>query len=216
MMRIRNLQKSKKIIGILIILSFLIIFLTPIDFSKLGTRKANNSSFSSINYHIAEINYTDGVDWEDPPDPPPNFFAISESNLPTRWILQNATLTPVENFTDDISGSNWDLYGVSERIMYISSNPSGDSYVRMNKPNTNYGTLTSVYVSYVSGGYTDENTFLEYEFPYFDLNVTSNSSLYYYGSANSNGYVYVYHTTDFDESTITWNNQPTSGVYQTG
>jgi len=43
-----------------------------------------------------------------------NFYAISESDNPTHWILQGTDLTPLEDFHDDISGSNWNLYGVSE------------------------------------------------------------------------------------------------------
>ena len=42
-----------------------------------------------------------------------NFYAISESDNPTHWILQGADITAFEDFHDDISGSNWNLYGVS-------------------------------------------------------------------------------------------------------
>ena len=42
-----------------------------------------------------------------------NFYAISESNNPTQWILQgNDTLEVV--FHDDININYWDLYNVSE------------------------------------------------------------------------------------------------------
>ena len=44
-----------------------------------------------------------------------NFEAISESNYPTRWILQNSTLTATEDFSDDIDPSDtWYLEDVSQ------------------------------------------------------------------------------------------------------
>jgi len=76
------------------------------------------------------LQYTDWTNFEvvDPVDPDPNFHAISESDVTTRWILQNATLTAVENFTDDISGANWDLYGVSERT-FQKYTPDKNNYL---------------------------------------------------------------------------------------
>ena len=53
-----------------------------------------------------------------------NFYAISESDLTTRWILQGAEITAIQNFSDDISGSNWNLYDVSEDSFKAYSNES--------------------------------------------------------------------------------------------
>ena len=53
-----------------------------------------------------------------------DFYAISESDHTTRWILQNSTLSPVANFTDDISGANWYLTDMLTRTMDISINPA--------------------------------------------------------------------------------------------
>ncbi len=62
---------------------------------------------------IGSIHYTSWVVFE-VIDPVPNFHAISEADYPTRWWLQNSTLAPFENFTDDIDPSSaWDLYSVS-------------------------------------------------------------------------------------------------------
>ncbi len=66
---------------------------------------------------LGSIYYTQWVTFE-VVDPVPNFHAISESDLTTRWVLQGADISAVQNFTDDISGSNWNLYGVSEDSFY--------------------------------------------------------------------------------------------------
>jgi len=142
-----------------------------------------------------------------------NFYAISESEQTTRWILQNASLTPLEDFHDDISGSNWDLIDVSEIIINTNYIPTDDAYVRDDVPDSNYGSGSALTIWYYPTQWTF-NVFIKYEYPYLDLNCTSNSTIKYYGINNIDGYGYVYHTTDFNEETITWNNQPTTGAFQ--
>lgn len=47
-------------------------------------------------------------------EPEDNFYAISESNETTEWILQGSEITPLEDFNDDINTSYWALDDVSE------------------------------------------------------------------------------------------------------
>ncbi|MHA1502432.1 MAG: hypothetical protein ACTSSB_11330 [Candidatus Heimdallarchaeota archaeon] len=60
------------------------------------------------------IHYTDWVLFE-VIEPPPNFFAMSDSDYITRWRMQGNEIAPTEDFTDDISPSDtWDLNDVSQ------------------------------------------------------------------------------------------------------
>jgi len=64
---------------------------------------------------IGSLHYTDWTVFE-VINPSPNFYAISESDLTTRWILQGAEISPVEDFHDDINTDYWDLVDVLEHI----------------------------------------------------------------------------------------------------
>ena len=164
---------------------------------------------------FGSIHYTQWVTFE-VIDPVPNFHAISESDDPTRWILQGSDISPVVDFTDDISGSNWDLDGVSNRIIIINNILEEDSCVNSGFPNTNYGSSTTVNIQYNDIVKEYVHGLIKYEYIHLDLNYTSNSTLKYFGTSDTDGYAYIYHTSDFDESTVTWNNQPATGTYQTG
>ncbi|KKM62776.1 hypothetical protein LCGC14_1518240, partial [marine sediment metagenome] len=138
-----------------------------------------------------------------------NFEAISESEYATRWILTSSSTSPVMDFSDDISGVNWDLSGVADRIIDTDDIPTDDSYVFSVLPDTNAGSEGGLHV-------TDERwIYIKYVYPYLDLNVTSNSSFYAYtvGSGMPNDQL-VYNTSDFDESTLTWNNKPALDTIQ--
>ncbi|MFW9971345.1 MAG: hypothetical protein ACFFDF_14220, partial [Candidatus Odinarchaeota archaeon] len=146
-------------------------------------------------------------------DPVPNFHAISESDVTTRWILQGSEISPVEDFHDDINTNYWDLVDVSNPTINFVEIPTDDAKVYDLFPNENYGSEVDLQVSYISGN--QMTTFLKYKYSYLDLNYTSNSTLYYRVSGTSeNPLIRVYHTFDFSESTITWSNQPASGDYQ--
>ena len=47
-----------------------------------------------------------------------DFYAMSESDYTTRWILQNASLTGVEDFHDDINTDYWNIINSSSIILY--------------------------------------------------------------------------------------------------
>ncbi len=160
---------------------------------------------------LGSIHYTQWVVFEII-DPVPNFHAISESDVTTRWILQDNELTAVEDFHDDISGSNWNLIDVSINIIQTYYIPTDDTNAIEDNPDTTQGSVGTVRTSSQSGIHT-WNGFVKWEYPYLDLNYT-NSSMSLYGKENIAGYLKVYHTTDFDEDTLTWNNQPASGEYQ--
>ena len=76
-----------------------------------------------------------------------NFEAISESDYSTRWILQNSTISPVEDFHDDINTNYWDLQATNP-IITDNGLPTDDSYVDINYPDTNYGTSSYLYINY--------------------------------------------------------------------
>ncbi len=62
---------------------------------------------------LGSIQYTDWTVFE-VIDPVPNFHAISESELTTRWILQGSEINGIEDFHDDISINDWNLGDVSD------------------------------------------------------------------------------------------------------
>jgi hypothetical protein len=146
-----------------------------------------------------------------------NFEGISESAYTTYWELIGTEATPVELFADDMTGGTWDFVGISDRLIYVNEEPTDDSYVTTIAPNTNYGSHSRMTVAYNPAGAPDYyNIFLKYEYPYLDLNYTSNSSIHYFGTIDQSAYVNVFHTDDFNEGIVTWNNQPATGDVQSG
>jgi len=75
---------------------------------------------------LGSIHYTQWVVFE-VIDPVPNFYAISESDLTTRWILQGADISAVEDFHDDVNTDYWNLVDVSED--YFEDFITGSSYL---------------------------------------------------------------------------------------
>ena len=142
-----------------------------------------------------------------------NVEIMSESPYITRWDFFNETGVGdcVYNETFD-NGDYWDLYGVSQRTIHINQIPTDDAYVLSNTPNTNYGSATLIYL--YDNGVTEEG-FIKWEFPYLFNNYTTNSSFRYYGGLLDGmpSQFYIYETSDFDESTLTWNNKPATGSY---
>ena len=188
------MKKNKKFIVLTILSLFMVGFLTP--FLRLATE---GYTFPD---DVARLRTSSSAD----------FYAISESDETTRWIMQGADIDPILNFTDDISGANWYLTDITERSMYTSSNPDGDSYAESISADVNFGGATNLRLMKVGG---DCWIFLEEISPYLTSNVTGNSTLTAYsydGLVTTN--VLSYTTTEFDENTITWNNQPTYRDYQ--
>jgi len=116
------------------------------------------------------------------------------------------------------NSSKWELVGVSEEVMNIDAVLQEDAYIRSANPDINYHYVPCWYTMDIAGGpegpYT--NSLIKYEYPYLDLNYTSNSTLKAYVTFDFylNGYACIYHTNNFSESTVTWNNQPSTGDYQ--
>lgn len=163
---------------------------------------------------IGSLQYTDWTYFE-VVDPVPNFHAVSESSYTTRWILQNATLTSTEDLHDDISAYSWDLYGVSERTMDISKKVSQEAYTYDLVPDANYGTQQDVQIL---DGTWKKYGFVKLDYTtmgYLTENFTGDSYLsVWMAQASSGSSIKVYNTSDFDETTITWNTQPTLDTYQ--
>ncbi len=146
-----------------------------------------------------------------------DFYAISESESTTRWILQNSTITAVEDFHDDINTDYWNLVDVGQVDFDLQYSTIGDSYVWDAAPDANYGSASNLYLQYTVGGTYIANAFLS--FPYLGTNyLYTNQSgsnelkvtAYSAGSAT----VRCHATTSFSEGTITWNNAPASGSIQ--
>jgi len=138
-----------------------------------------------------------------------DFYAISESDHTTRWVLQGAEISPIEDFHDDINTNYWNLVDVSQHTMQISLTPTHDAMTTSFYPDDPYGTQS--YIQLYS--YPDPKTYAWVNDPsitnYLTSNYTDNSELkiYHYSEENS-GYIEAYSTSNFDETTITWNNQP--------
>lgn len=168
---------------------------------------------------IGSLHYTQWVTFE-VVDLDPNFFAISESYDTTRWILQNSTITAVEDFHDDINTDYWNLIADEETMhIYYPSTDSewGDSYVEnIDYPNTNFGGWEYMlfYDEYSRYSYP----YIKRAIPYILTNYTSNSTLRAYCYASNEAFLPfsfdIYQTSYFDEMTITYNNRPAGFNYQ--
>jgi hypothetical protein len=93
---------------------------------------------------IGSLHYTDWTVFE-VVDPTPNFYAISESDLTTRWILQGSDISPVEDFHDDINTDAWELIDYSSRTFEKYVDVAG-SYLTDNK--SFFSTFTYISVKY--------------------------------------------------------------------
>ncbi|KKN47283.1 hypothetical protein LCGC14_0664460, partial [marine sediment metagenome] len=132
-------------------------------------------------------------------------------------------------FHETFEGSSWILDSSGDTI-YINNIPTDDANVHRNSQGGNWGDGDSSVISVRS--YDDwawipgigvywpieivDNGLIKYEYPYLDLGYTSDSTLSYYGTAPGDlAPIDIYHTTDFDEDTVTWGNQPLAGAFQT-
>lgn len=107
---------------------------------------------------------------------------------------------------------------------YYDINATDDSYVYNSSANTNYGSQTSISIENLAGSLM--HTFIAFDLSSIPANETITSAtlyLYNFGGAKptADGYpmhndtrVLVYNTTYFNESNITWNNQPTKDILQ--
>ena len=153
--------------------------------------------------------YTDFVAFE-VVYPPYNFYAISESDSTSRWILQGSEISPIEDFHDDINTDYWNLVDVSDIDFESETISSKDSYVYSNQPNNNYGTSDRCDVSSQGGWYSRSYVyFTDLDSNYLFLNQTgiNKIALYQYDSYGVQN-IEIYNTTSFGEYTITWNNAP--------
>ena len=94
-MHCRKIVK-KRIILIVILSLFIVGFLTP--FFRLATEG------TPIPDDVARLRTSLSAD----------FYAISESDYTTRWRLQNASITSVEDFRDDLTSQKWRLNDTSD------------------------------------------------------------------------------------------------------
>jgi len=158
---------------------------------------------------IGSLHYTDWTYFE-VVDPEPNFYAISESDLTTRWILQGAEISGVEDFNDDLTSGYWDLIDFSSRSFTKQVVPDHDSYVSSDNPTFNYGSDSDLWVCEL----TDTRiTYLGFPvLNYFTENDSDTNTWIYleqrvHWESSTSGL--FYQTGSFDESTIKWNDKPT-------
>ncbi|MFX0024593.1 MAG: hypothetical protein ACFE9S_19920, partial [Candidatus Hermodarchaeota archaeon] len=162
------------------------------------------------------LQYTDWVNFE-VVDPPANFHAVSESSYTTRWILQGSETTILEDLHDSIDSNAWILI-VSDNDTVIDTDDyvSDDSVAREGWPDFIQGTYNWWAFAYSEPPYDNSDWgYIKYEFPYLYNNYTQNSTFYTYeytpGFADFDK---IYHTYDFDELTLTWNNKPNLSTFQ--
>jgi len=177
------------------------------SFDKLGQWNVRWEILGSI-YYTAWVSY-EVISY------PPNFEGISESDYTTRWILQNATTVPVEDFHDDIDTDYWDLVDVASEVFDYSVACTGDSYVSSGLGNvdSNYG---SDWYMYVGNPYASTQSYVSFvdSSNYQKLNQTGANTVAVRSITETDSTVECYNTSSFNEATITWNNKPAIEDYQ--
>ena len=150
----------------------------------------------------------------------PNFEAISGSEYATRWVLSNTSA--FEDFHDDIASGYWDLYSVGERYFYALADAiTDDAYTSEYYDVTNFGD-DDLRIWRGDSGYNEDTryTYVKYDTTFTGVYLNDNTTgledndLYLYCYYSYNPTVSVYRTTNFDESTIKWSNQPDAGALQ--
>jgi hypothetical protein len=167
---------------------------------------------------IGSLHYTDWTVFE-VIDPIPNFYAISESELTTRWVLQNATIIPTEDFHDDINTDYWNFISSSSIIFNYTENVIGDSRLNMLYPDDNYGNSFTTRIRSNSGSLRLRGAviFPDLTSDYLFSNQSGDNNFYFkfeYNENPSNTLLKIYNTSSFTEYGITWNNQPTLEALQ--
>ncbi|TFG10125.1 MAG: hypothetical protein EU535_08520, partial [Promethearchaeota archaeon] len=142
-----------------------------------------------------------------------NFEAISESDYTTRWVLQNSTISAVEDFHDDINTDYWNLVDVGSNSFDYTYITTGDSHTYNTFPDTNYGSTSNLVISDDHRGYF---IFPEMNSNYLFENQSGYSQIfvYTYLASSTVNYQMLTTQTSFSENTITWNNQPSPNSLQ--
>ena len=143
-----------------------------------------------------------------------DFYAISESDYTTRWILQNSTITAVEDFHDDINTDYWNLIDASNIDFDYQITTTEDAYVfNLEGSDLNYGSSNYMKTEWTAGPseykFRSHVYFPDLEPNYLFTNQTGLNVLgLYVAGTDWDGNVYCNNTASFSESTITWNNAP--------
>jgi len=157
---------------------------------------------------FGSIQYTDWTFFE-VVDPPPNFYAISESDITTRWILQDSSLSPVEDFHDDINTNAWDITDITNRYINITkTSPTDDTYCDFDNPDTNYGSDLLLYSINFPTTTLYKRTFIDFDLSSWTYLLTNQSNDYRLGVYLDDGLSThtLYNTSGgFNEHAITWN-----------
>ncbi len=179
-------RSTKRFILFISILSLLFFQLIPVNSDSYLTEKPFTSTVTS-------------------------FDAISESSETTNWIMQGAEITALEDFHDDIATNYWNLVDASSSVITKNKNSLGDAYVRDIYPDTNYGSNNWLEVR--DDSYSESLSYIKVSatpFEYFTLNESTSPTLFLYvqTAVNTPYFTVRRSATDFNEATITWNNQP--------
>ncbi len=186
---------KKRMVLIVFLSLFIFSFLSP--FFRLATEG------SPIPDDVARLNLSSSAD----------FYAISESDYTTRWILQNASLTAGEDFHDDINTNYWNFINSSSISFTETIGLIEDAGVKSGNPTTNYGSANNFNIYY--DGATDHRGFINVGTNYLTANASDDTILkvYQYIAFAVNSDIKVNLSESFDESTITWNTQPTANGF---
>jgi hypothetical protein len=186
------------------------------SFSLLGTWK--------YRWRIIGSNYLSNWTYFNVINQESNLEIISESKYYTQWDFSEQGISPTtiysKNFSEGVN--DWNLFGVSQTEFIKRISVGDDAYVYSKKGNTNYGSEGSLELenillgaipipyskyyfikpeslpSYLTSNLTDVIRFFSY---IYNLNYTNDPSP---------DEIRMYSTGDFDENTITYNNQPST------
>ncbi|KKM83833.1 hypothetical protein LCGC14_1305330, partial [marine sediment metagenome] len=133
-------------------------------------------------------------------------------------IKESDPLLPI--FHETFNGDSWNL-AVSNPTIVIDSPIAEDAYIQEEFPQWTHG-WGDIYVKEgvtwnigISGlVYEKSRGLIKLEYPYLDLGYTSNSIFSFYVTETTGNNVLVYHTTDFSEGSVNWNNQPATTGFQ--
>ncbi len=197
-MRFKKIVKKR-----IVLLVFLSLFIFPLFISSMLPAIEGISQPDDI----AGLNLSSNAD----------FYAISESDYTTRWILQNSTISAVEDFHDDINTDYWNLVDVGQVDFDLQYSTIGDAYVWSAAPDANYGSASNLYLQYTVGGTYIANAFLSFPYlgtNYLYTNQTGSNELKATAYSAGSATVRCHTTTSFSEGTITYNNAPAPGSTQ--
>ena len=183
------------------------------------TKTFNLLGLWKYRFHLPEDSYSTSWYYFDVVRHEDNFMGVSESEYITKWMLLNneTEISTSRRFKEDFSGNyEWEVYDVNDLVhssqFVIYSNVTDDSYVYSSAPDANYGDYNQTNVNYnpsIPLWWDSYFAFPSLGYKEGYINSVFNYYVYDDNLADNLEYFRVYNCDVFNESTITWNNQPT-------